>query len=368
MKTKFTLLLCVLTTSICFGKIEVEELNKFENKIVEIETKFDQEQSNLISEIETLNNQLSSLNSSQLTLRVEALEQKQENIEKLQVSQQNKEIEIYKTKYSVGVLIIKDIIQSIEKLKSQYDAVSFNDSYKDLSNPNNYSQYSDNLDFLQKKLVKKGLTLPKLDIPNPFLSTVYGIAQGLVSKQDNKDDKINDINCILNFTSRASQELNIVKYDLIYLQQSIDKMISDYNEIFKSYTSLVEYDKSFVDYIRNADDDLDKKIKTLFTKINSSSTELKEKEKAINSTKFQLKKIMDAYLKYEMFIAQNTAYYEKFDLIISSISPTCGNPTVNQEIKTKYDTVKDKLDTAKESFTKAFSGTIKQSYLKKLIQ
>ena len=41
MNTKFTLLLCVLTTSICFGQIEVEELNKSENKILEIETKFD---------------------------------------------------------------------------------------------------------------------------------------------------------------------------------------------------------------------------------------------------------------------------------------------------------------------------------------
>ena len=88
----------------------------------------------------------------------------------------------------------------------------------------------------------------------------------------------------------------------------------------------------------------------------------------IKSTKFNLKLIIDAHINYENFISQNTAYYEKFELIINGINPTCTNNLVNVAIKSKYDVVKVNLELAKQSFKAAFSNTIKQSYLRDLIQ
>lgn len=366
MKILFSLLTFVLWTIQIHAQVELEELNQFENKIIAIETRFETEQTKLLNEITKLNEELTSLSADQLGKRIEALEKKQQNLGLLKRNEQDKEIALYQTKYEAGVLIIKDIIESMQKLKSQYDAVSFNDSYRSLSNPQQYPLFAENVKFLKEKLIKKGLTLPPLSLANPILNSVYGLAQGLVSDQDNKDEKIEELICILDFTSLVSQDLNVIKFDLIYLQYSIDKMLLDDQDLFDSYTNLVNYNDDFNTYIRDADEDLSDKIEQYFKEIKTKEIAMKERDLKI--IKFQLQKVMDAYLKYEMFTAQNSAYYEKFDLIIRNIEPNCGNPIVQAEMHAKYDEVRDKLQKAKTSFNMAFSGTIKQSYLKELIQ
>lgn len=366
MKILFPLFLFLCLNWSATAQVELEELNKFENKIIEIETKFETEQTKLLDEITKLNEELISLSTDQFGKRIEALEKKQQNLDLLKTNEQDKEMALYQTKYEAGVLIIKDIIESMQKLKSQYDAVSFNDSYRSLSNPHQYPLFAENIKFLKQKLIKKGLTLPPLNLGNPILNSVYGLAQGLVSDQEDKDEKIQELICILDFTSIVSQDLNVIKFDLIYLQYSIDKMLLDYQELFKSYTNLVGYGDDFNTYIRDADEDLSDKIEAYFKNTKTKETAMKEKDLKI--IKFQLQKVMDAYLKYEMFTSQNSAYYEKFDLIIRNIEPTCGNARVQADMHNKYDEVRGKLLKAKNSFNMAFSGTIKQSYLKELIQ
>ena len=49
----------------------------------------------------------------------------------------------------------------------------------------------------KKKLVKKGLTLPDIDMQNVMLNAVYAITRSMVSIQDNKNDKTRELVCIL---------------------------------------------------------------------------------------------------------------------------------------------------------------------------
>jgi len=365
MKKLLLLTFCILFFSIN-AQVEVAELKKVNNQLVEIQTKFDTKQSELLDDIEKLNTDLKSLNANQFGKRVGVLEKKQSILDSLKVNEQNKEVLVYETKYKAGVLIIKDIIESLKALKSQYEAVKFNNSYQELTNPNKYTKYNQNLNFLKKKLVKKGLTLPELNLGNSVLNSVYAITRGIVSCQKDKDENIQQLYCILDFTSSASQELTIVKYDLKYLEFSIDKMLLNYENLFQSYTSLVGYQNDFETYKTDPNENLQEKIKEYFESI--GKIEISKKDKLIKSTKFELKQVIDAHVNYENFIAQNTAYYEKFELIINGINPSCSNAQVNLAIKSKYDVVKDNLATAKQSFKNAFSNTIKQSYLRDLIQ
>lgn len=365
MKKILTLTFCISFLSIQ-AQVEVAELKKVNNQLVEIQTKFDSKQSELLKDIEKLNTDLKSLNTNQFSKRISVLESKQAILDSLKINEQNKEVLVYETKYKAGVLIIKDIIESLKALKSQYEAVKFNNSYQELTNPNKYAEYNQNLEFLKKKLVKKGLTLPDLNLGNSILNSVYAITRGIVSDQKDKDKNIEQLYCILDFTSSASQELTIIKYDLKYLEFSIDKMLLDYENLFKSYTSLVGYQNDFATYKNDPNENLQEKIKEYFENIRS--IEISKKDKLIKSTKFELKQVIDAHVNYENFIAQNTAYYEKFELIINGISPTCSDANVNLSIKNKYEVVKNNLATAKQSFKDAFSNTIKQSYLRDLIQ
>jgi hypothetical protein len=346
--------------------VEVEELKEYDKQIMDIQARFEVKQSELIEEIERLNLELDALSSNQLEERIQTLEKKQSSIEQLRKNEQEKEIELYRTKYEAGVLVIKDIIESLQKLKSQYDAVAFNDAYRDLSDPNHYPQYVQNIEYLKKKLVKRGLSLPEIDMLNPFLNAAYGVTRAIVSGQPDKDQKARELNCILDFTLMASQELNIVKYDLIYLEYSIDKLLRDSEELFRSYTRVVDYNKDFATYISDPNDQLAEKMEAYFHHVNGS--ELNTVEKEVQTIKYQLQKVMDGYIKYELFISQNTAYYEKFELIINEIEPTCPDAETSVYIREKYRVVKERLSQAKDSFISAFSKTIKQSYLKELIQ
>ncbi|MBP9600788.1 MAG: hypothetical protein KBE41_04725 [Lutibacter sp.] len=365
MKNLVVLSFCIFSLT-SHAQVEVSELKEVNNQIVEIQTKFDTKQSELLKEIEKLNSDLKSLNSNEFLKRISVLELKQGKLDSLKIIEQNKEVLLYETKYTAGVLIIKDIIESLKALKSQYAAVKFNNSYQELTNPNKYLEYNQNIEFLKKKLVKSGLTLPELNLGNSVLNTVYAITRGVVSGQNDKDEIIEQLYCILDFTSSASQELTIVKYDLKYLEFSIDKMLLDYENLFKSYTQLVGYKNDFNTYKNDANENLQEKIKEYFASIGKIETS--KKDKLIKSTKFNLKLIIDAHINYENFISQNTAYYEKFELIINGINPTCTNNLVNVAIKSKYDVVKVNLELAKQSFKAAFSNTIKQSYLRDLIQ
>jgi hypothetical protein len=365
MKKLLLIVFCITYLSIN-AQVEVSELKKVNNQLVEIQTKFDTKQSELLEDIGKLNSDLKTLNTNQFSKRIKVLEKKQNIIDSLKVNEQNKEVLVYETKYKAGVLIIKDIIESLKALKSQYVAVKFNTSYQELTNPNKYAEYSQNLDFLKKKLVKKGLTLPDLNLGNSVLNSVYAITRGIVSGQKDKDENISQLYCILDFTSSASQELTIIKYDLKYLEFAIDKMLEDYENLFKSYTTLVGYKNDFTTYKTDQNENLEEKIKEYFESI--GSIEISKKDKLIKSTKFELKQVIDAHVKYENFITQNTAYYEKFELIINNINPNCSNAQINLAIKDKYDIVKNNLATAKQSFKDAFSNTIKRSYLKDLIQ
>lgn len=365
-KHKISFLSLLFSPLLVFAQVEVEELKEYDQQIVDIQARFEVKQSELIEEIERLDQELDALSSNQLEERIQTLEKKQSSIEQLRKNEQEKEIELYRTKYQAGVLVIKDIIESLQKLKSQYAAVAFNDAYRDLSDPNHYPQYVQNMEYLKKKLVKRGLSLPEVDMMNPILNAAYGVTRAIVSGQPDKNQKARELNCILDFTLMASQELNIVKYDLIYLQYSIDKLLRDSEELFRSYTRVVDYDKDFDRYIRDPNDQLAEKMEGYFHQINGSDLSTVEKE--VQTIKYQLQKVMDGYIKYELFISQNTAYYEKFELIINEIDPSCEDPATDAYIQEKYKVVKERLSQAKNSFINAFSKTIKQSYLKELIQ
>lgn len=366
MKQKLTALtLMIFSFSCLYAQTDSTKLKEFSQNLVDIEKKFTDRENKILDSLKALNKQIDLLKGSKdLAKRIDALEKKLESLDQLDKVTATKDVELVKVRYEAGLLVIKDIIELLKALKSQYSSLNFQQSYNQLSNPNNYSEYQQNLDFLKKKLVKGGLSLPDLNLNNAFLNVAYSIARSVVSGQSDKDNKINELVCILDFSSRANQELSSVNTDLQYLQFALDKMLINYKELFSNYTSIVGYKRAFEEYISNADDDIPELIKTYFDKL--SKKEATDKEKELKTLKFQLKKIADSYLEYEIYIRQGLAYYEKFELIIKNIQPNCQVQTLKDKIQTNYDAVKKNLSDAKASFEDAYKGKIKQSYIKQL--
>lgn len=363
-----TFITCYTTA---FSQFDQEQLLDFSNQIQGIESKFDERERQLRENIDILNQELEGLkgdktNLKNLVLRIEALEKKQTNFQRINEESRNKEVELTQVRYVAGLLVIKDMIEFLYTLRSQYSGLDFQQSYLNLSNPNSYPSYKNNMDHLKRKLAKNNLNLPDLDMDNVFLNVAYGVGRALVSSTEDKTKRTKELMCILDFTSRASVELRIANYDIKFLESELDKMIINFEDLFKSYTKQVGYSQSFQQYIKNDNDNLDAEIiPGYFTKLMSAKET--DREKSLRDLKFRLKKIIDAYQEYELFIRKGLAYYEKFDNIISNLTPKYDQATVNGEIGLHFQLMKSKLVKAKADFENAYKGKIKQSYIRQLI-
>ncbi len=370
MKSLIIFVLVLLSVS---GKAQFDtlQLEKFSKEISSIDAKFQKEQAGLLNNIEKINNKIDELknqdiNATNLLKRVEALEEKQKNFEEVGTSQKHQEIQKLKVRYQAGLSVIKDIIEYLEPLQSQYSSLIFQNSYLNLGNPNTYPVYKSNVNYLKERLVKRGLTLPDMDLKSPILNTVYTLTRSIVSEQPDKHQKTSDLNCILDFTTRANSELTIVNYDIQYLENTSNKMIDTYKTQFKEYASVVGYQKTFDEYKIDPYDIMEELINTYFNEFEKK--ENIEQDKNSKDVKFNLKKVTDAYNEYEIFIRQGLAYYEKFANILTNINPTCTNPTVLQEINGQFNILSTTLQTAKTNFEKAYKNKIKQSFIKQLTE
>lgn len=372
MKILATLLLTTLSIFSISAQFDQDQLLEFSKEIQGIEAKFDERERGLKADLEELNTQLSELKKQKASVenvvkRLEVVEGKQVKIEEISVEEKRKEIELVKVRYEAGLLVIKDMIEFLKTIKSQFSGLDFQQSYLTLANPNTYPSYKANVAYLKERLMKKGMSLPDIEMGNALINTVYSITRAIVSDQDDKDRKILELVCILDFTSEVSADLRIVNYDLEFLKSELDKMIFSFEELFSNYTRIVGYNKTFEDYIIDQNDRLDSEIiPTYFKQLNLKKNGATERE--LKDLKFSLKKVIDAYQEYEIFIRQGLAYYDKFENIIVNLQPSCSESSVILEMTNRYDLMQTKLAKAKTDFENAYRGKIKQTYIKRLIE
>lgn len=367
-----TTLLFFLSVSTLFAQFDQDQLLEFSKEIQGIEAKFDERERGLKEDVQQLNEQLLELKKQKASVenivkRIEVLEGKQDKLEQISSEEKRKEIELVKVRYEAGLLVIKDMIEFLKTIKSQFSGLDFQQSYASIANPNTYPSYKTNVEYLKERLLKKGMTLPDVELGNTLINTVYSLTRAIVSDQDNKETKTRELVCILDFTSEVAADLRIVNYDLEFLTSELDKMISNFEELFENYTKIVGYDRTFTDYITDENDRLDSRtIPKYFAALETRKNG--EQERDLKDLKFSLKKIIDAYQEYEIFIRQGLAYYDKFENIISRLKPNCAETEVINEMKMQYDLMETKLAKAKSDFENAYKGKIKQTYIKRLIE
>lgn len=371
-KTTLTILTTLIAVTMTFAQFDHNKLARYQKDIESIQGKIDNKdneydlyRSDFEDEIDNLDYENDPL--SALTQRVELLEEKQQKFEDITEQKENFNVDVTQVRYEVGLLVIKDMIEYLSTLQSQFASLDFQRSYTDLSSPNSFPTFQQNINHLTEKSIKKEFTLPDMDMGNAFLNTAYFLTRSIVSERKDKHNLTQETLCILDFTSRASCNLPIINFDLQYLTSELEKMNHDFNTLFAEYTSKVGYSNTFDNYIRGHSDNLDSDlIPNYFTMLkNEGETQRNRQLRDIN---FALSKVMDAYQEYERFVGQGLAYYEKFSSIANTLSPQCDNPITSAEIQTRFDNMQQKLERAQLDFEKAYRGKIKQTYLKQLIE
>jgi len=374
MKTTALTILSVLIATMTFAQFDHNKLSRYyqqierlENDIDKQDEKFDLYRSDYEDELDELDELEDDNPLSALTQRVELLEEKQEKLEEVTEMKEDISVDVTQIRYEVGLLVIKDMIEYLGTLQSQFTSLDFQHSYADLSNPNNFPTFQQNIERLTEKSIRKEFTLPDMSMGNAFLNTAYFLTRSIVSDRKDKHNLTQETLCILDFTSQASCNLPIISFDLQYLTSELEKMNHDFNALFNEYTAKVGYNSTFDDYIRGHSDNLDiELIPNHFAMLKEQNeTQRNRKLRDIN---FAMKKVMDAYQEYERFVGQGLAYYQKFSSIAQTLNPQCDNPAISTELQTRFDNMQHKLSRAKLDFEKAYRGKIKQTYLKQLIE
>lgn len=371
MKKGTLTILSIFLYTLCFCQFDNDKLSYYSSQLESIETKFDQQKDNIESDLARYNKTLDTLGKEAKPLdallkRVEILEGKQQRMVEISTQEQHRAIELSRVRYEVGLLVIKDIIEYLNTLQSQFSSIDFQQSYADLSNPNSFPIYRQNVERLKEKPIRKEFTLPQMDMGNAFFNTAYFLTHAIVSNRKDKGEITQQTICILDFTSEASNNLRIISFDLQYLSSELQKMTINFDELFRNYTSKVGYNMGFNDYIIGDGDMLDTELIPIYFETLKGDNEV-ERSKKLRDINYSIKKIMDAYQEYEIFVRQGLAYYEKFALIISTISPQCEDQIIAADIQARFENMSYKLNRAKLDFEKAYRGKIKQTYLKQLI-
>ena len=366
------MLTALIVTTMTFAQFDhnqlaryYKQIQNFEDNIDKKDYEYDLYASDFEDKIDNLDYEDDPLTA--ITQRVELLEEKQQKFEEITEQKENFDIDITQMRYEVGLLVLKDMIEYMGALQSQFASLDFQRSYADLSNLNTFPTFQQNIERLAEKSVKKEFTLPDMNMGNAFLNTAYFLTRSIVSERKDKHNLTQETLCLLDFTSQASYTLPIISYDLQYLTSELEKMTHDFNTLFGEYTSKVGYHKTFDDYIRGHSDNLDSELIPYYFTALKDETETK-RNRQLRDINFALSKVMDAYQEYERFVGQGLAYYQKFSSIATGLNPQCDNPTIYAEIQTRFDNMQHKLERAQLDFEKAYRGKIKQTYLKQLIE
>ena len=158
-----------------------------------------------------------------------------------------------------------------------------------------------------------------------------------------------EVECVLDFTLRINNDLNIVFFESIYLKRSNEEIIQQIEELFTIYTQPIKYYIS-LNECRENDDwlTLHKNIGAYVNRLNylstsyQNSTELNDMQIDLE---FSIDRLTHFILQYNMFINQSGKFYEKFAIMLDSYKNEQHCSTkIPDEFKTLKDNIRITID------------------------
>ena len=303
---------------------------------------------------------------------VSALEEKIRLLQELKQTEADIYVELLRVRYLKGLDLIKLLYEKVLSLDHHFATMQTFQHVSALSNPNSYPAFQQNHQHLQDRLKKKsGVTMPAILQSNPFVSTTFSVVAALLGdgEPSQKQQDLEEISCILDFTLRMSNDLNTIYYETEYLRQGNESLKEDIMTLFSDFTKPIGY-LIPLDKCRKTDDweavtdALEKTLKEVEAgnvDPNMAKTAMKHR----NSLEFSIDRLLDFMDKYTTFISQGEKYYQKFLIIVDNYAnaQTCATQMPQQFTDLKKD-----IEVSIEKFGTSYKlSELKGSKLKDLL-
>ncbi len=270
-------------------------------------------------------------------------------------TKQNLVDDISKIRYLKGLEIVKILYDKVLSLDHHFAAVRTFSEINKISNPNNYPEFEKVKDLLREKKEKKTFSLTGLLGNNIYASCIQMVA-GLISgssslSKEEKEKEIAGVECILDFTLRMHNDLNLIYFETSYLQANNAEIKKDIETMFRDYTKPISYAANLSDCRANDDwdnlkDKLDKYLKDLI-----ASGDKEQQRKMQVNLEFSIDRLLQFIVKYNNFIDDGTKFYQKFKTILNSYE---NEKQCESKLPVEYKKMKADIDIAIDKFNVAY--------------
>ncbi len=294
--------------------------------------------------------------------------------ETLDALQEEHELKLLKVRYRKSIEIIKMLYEKVLSMDHHLSSLKAQQGLSNLSNPHNYPEFKEAKTIIEDRMKKKfNFQMPTLFQSNPFLSAAFSIVGMAVGGGEDKDKKesIDKIACVLDFTVRMHNDLNVIYYETGYLRDANLTLKKECESLFSDCARQVGYTIPLIS-CRDGDDwerlygmldtyvakALGEASNTAITAGNYPPTnngmtpipDLRLLGKATTNLQFSIDRVGSFIEKYSNFVSQGGEYYKKFSKIASSYEneKTCSSTLPDQfkQLKNDIDETLDKFNSA----------------------
>ncbi|WP_186988515.1 hypothetical protein [Constantimarinum furrinae] len=228
-----------------------------------------------------------------------------------------------------------------------------------MANPNHYPEFAKTKNLLtESREGRRGFLLSDLMNDNLYTSVIHtfiSLFNNEKIKGIKKKEELEKIECILDFTFRMNNDLDIIYFESIFLKRNNEEMTLDLEKLFKEYTAPIGYKTSLSDCRKN--DDWATIVDNLNVYVNN--IEMLTKENIYNSKvnimqidiKFPVDRLLQFINRYNIFISQSTKFYEKFGIMLNSYE---NEDRCAKSIPSEYLRLQENISETIEKFNTAY--------------
>lgn len=285
--------------------------------------------------------------------------------------EQEHEIKLLKLRYRKSIEIIKMLYEKVLSMDHHLSSLKAQQGLSNLSNPHNYPEFKAAKGTIEDRMKKKfNFQMPALFQTNPFLSAAFSIVGLALGGGEDKEKKenIDKIACVLDFTVRMHNDLNVIYYETGYLRDANLTLKKECEALFSDCARQVGYTIPLVS-CRDGDDwerlysMLDNYVaKALGEAANTAmpagnlsaalppTPDPRLLARATTNLQFSIDRVGLFIEKYSNFVSQGGEYYKKFSKIASSYEneKACSSvlPDQFRQLKNDIDETLDKFNSA----------------------
>lgn len=277
-------------------------------------------------------------------------DQIRDNIALLLIDEQT---EMTKVRYLKGLEVIKILYDKVLALDHHFASVVTFSEINKITNPNQYPEFIKVKDIVREKRDKKyNLDLTSILGANPYTSitnVLLSLFGSSLSSQD-KQNELEQIECILDFTLKMHQDLNTIYFETSYLQASNTELKMSIEQLFKDYTKPLGYFTTLEECRKNDDwSSIHEKLKSILLEIEIK--EGPEQIRALVNVEFPVDRLLVFLNQYNDYINQGVQFYQKFKVILNSYE---NEEQCKSKLPIEYEKLKKDVDVSIEKFNVAY--------------